>query len=177
MYGIIYVAIKDYAEATFNTDIWQSVLEHSGLSINLNTTELPYDEDKIYILAEALSAVTGTTLDDALFGMGFQVPTTTSQKYPEVMLSRGDSLKEYLLNLPAFHNRISLIYPELTPPEFRLTKIADNEMEIQYLYKRKDITAYVLGYLSGITHFFDKNGKVSIITAEESRYLAFNISW
>lgn len=93
------------------------------------------------------------------------------------MLSRGDSLKEYLLNLPAFHNRISLIYPELTPPEFRLTKIADNEMEIQYLYKRKDILPYVLGYLSGITQFFDKNGKVSIAPAEESRYLAFNISW
>lgn len=178
MYGIIYVAIKDYAEATFSADVWQSVLQKSGLSVNLNSTELPYNEDKILHFAEALCAVTGISTNDALYGMGFYVPETTSKKYPEVMLSRGDSLKEYLLNLPAFHNRISLIYPELTAPEFRITEMKDNSITIQYLYKRKDVTPYVLGYLSGITDYFDKNGKVSLVPQDEkNRYLAFNISW
>ncbi|MFP5439302.1 MAG: heme NO-binding domain-containing protein [Bacteroidia bacterium] len=178
MYGIIYVAIKDYTEATFSAEIWQSVLEKSSLSVNLNSTELPYNEDKIINFAEATAAVTGISISDALFGMGSYVPETTSKKYPEVMLSRGDSLKEYLLNLPAFHNRISLIYPELTAPEFRITAVNDNSITIQYLYKRKDITPYVHGYLSGIAKYFDKNGKVCIVPeAEQSRYIAFNISW
>lgn len=178
MYGIIYVAIKDFTEATFTADIWQAVLEESSLSVNLNSTELPFNEDKIFRFGEAIAHVTGKNIDEALFGMGYYVPETTSKKYPEVMLSRGDSLKEYLLNLPTFHNRISLIYPELTAPEFRITAVNDNSIAIQYLYKRKDIMPYVLGYLSGIANYFDKNGKVSIVPEDEqSRYLAFNISW
>lgn len=177
MYGIIYVAIKDYAEAAFSPDIWQSILDESGLSVNLNSTELPYNEDKIFSFAEAICKVCNTPMDTVLYGMGYQVPVTTSQKYPEVMLSRGDSLQEYLLNLPAFHNRISLIYPELTPPEFRITQADDNGIEIQYLYNRKDITPYVLGYLSGITRYFNQSGEVKVSPATDSRHLAFNISW
>jgi hypothetical protein len=43
----------------------------------------------------------------------------TSEKYPGLMNSGGINLKEFLVNLPVFHNRIMLIYPKLTPPEFK----------------------------------------------------------
>lgn len=110
--------------------------------------------------------------------MGKQVAKTVAEKYPHVLLSRGDSLQEYLLNLPAYHNRISLIYPELTPPEFRVTGQEHNSLTLQYLYKHAGIAPYVEGYLCGIAHHFEENARVAEVPHNgSSRYKAFNISW
>jgi hypothetical protein len=52
------------------------------------------------------------------------------------MNSGGINLKEFLVNLPVFHNRIMLIYPKLTPPEFKVSHIETNSIHIHYFSKR-----------------------------------------
>jgi hypothetical protein len=36
---------------------------------------------------------------------------TTKEKYGGLMEAGGNDLKEFLINLPLFHNRVMLIYP------------------------------------------------------------------
>lgn len=178
MYGIIYVAIKDYAEAAFGTETWQNIVAESGLNINFNLTEQPYNEDTVAAFASAIAKVTGISTQEALYKTGYQIAGTTSQKYPDVMLSRGDTIQEYFLNLPAFHNRISLIYPELTAPEFRITEAHDRTMVMEYLYKRKEFWPYVHGYLTGIGQYFDPNAQVTPLPEKTTgSHMVYKISW
>lgn len=178
MYGIIYVTIKDYAEAAFSSETWKLAVEASGITVNLNSSEQPYSEENIYALGKAIASVSNTPEADVLYGMGYQIAQTTFQKYPEITVSRGDSIKEYFLNLPAYHNRNSLIYPNLKAPEFRVASVSENDMVMQYLYKLAHIAPYVHGYYTGIAHHFDQNAVVEPLESTvPSRYMAFKISW
>lgn len=33
---------------------------------------------------------------------------------------------KFLINLPLFHNRVMMIYPKLTPPEFKISDVQEN---------------------------------------------------
>lgn len=172
MYGIIYMGIKDFAEKRFGTETWESILTQSGVTANFTISEQPYNDDVTYQLAKTAADVTGESINSLLFGIGKQVMYTTKEKFTSLMSSRGETLLEYLLNLPNFHNRISLIYPELTPPEFRISDIKEGSVVMHYRNKRPDMQQYVLGYFVALGEIFKENIVVEPIsdTPKEETY-------
>ncbi|MFP9114017.1 heme NO-binding domain-containing protein [Flavobacterium sp. RHBU_3] len=178
MYGMIYVTIKDYAEAAYGDAAWQEITSLIDRNISFTATDQPYSEENIYYLAGIVAKQTGDDINKVLYGFGYRTPETIVEKYPEVMASRGDSLQEYLVNLPAFHNRMSLIYPQLKAPEFRIIAVTENSIEIEYQYKLEEILPYVLGYLAGLSQHFKKDSKVTAVPEKSTRRtLVFNVSW
>ena len=73
------------------------------------------------------------------------------------MHSGGQSLQEFLINLPAFHNRIMLMFPKLNPPEFKIGKIEENAIEVFYFSKRNSLQPFVIGLFQGLGIMFKTN--------------------
>jgi len=177
MYGVIYIAIKEYAETAFGTQKWQAIVAGSGVTVDFAFTEQPFNDNISYSLAKAAAAVTGTPLQTVLYNFGLQVIRTTNTRFKPIMSSRGETLRDYLLNLPDFHNRISLIYPQLTAPEFRLTDVTDTCLMFHYRKKWEGMTEYFRGYLNGLAEVYKENVTITPVSATSDPEEVYKITW
>lgn len=177
MYGVIYIAIKDYAETAFGTEKWEAIVAESGVNVDFTVTEQPFNDNISYILAKAVSAITHTPLQVVLYNFGLQVIRSTNAKFKPIISERGETLRDYLLNLPDFHNRISLIYPELMAPEFRLSDVQPGSMMIHYRKRIEGMTEYIRGYINGLAEVYNETVSIVPVSASGGTEEVYKITW
>ncbi|EOG6906806.1 heme NO-binding domain-containing protein, partial [Flavobacterium psychrophilum] len=104
---------------------------------------------------------------------------TTSEKYPGLMNSGGNNLRDFLVNLPNFHNRVMLIYPKLTPPEFKISNITENGLNLHYFSKRQGLQEFVRGLIQGLGKMFNTQVTIALIQTRNqgSTHEIFKINW
>jgi len=104
---------------------------------------------------------------------------TGKEKYGGLMEAGGSNLRDFLINLPIFHNRVMLIYPKLTPPEFKTSHIEANSIHIHYFSKRHGLQEFVRGLLSGLGKMYNTPVEVELIQSrdEGSNHEVFKVSW
>ena len=97
----------------------------------------------------------------------------------QFILHSRSSLKEFLINLPAFHNRVMLIYPKLTPPEFKISHIEEKSIQVHYFSKREGLQQFVRGLLQGLGKMYQVNTAIELLESREggSSHEVFKVSW
>jgi hypothetical protein len=112
MYGIINKSIEELVIEKFGEHNWEEVKRQSGTDIDFFISNEPYDDAITYDLAIGISKVMNISLEAVLFTFGeWWILNTTKNKYGGLLKSGGNNLKEFLVNLPQFHNHIMLMYP------------------------------------------------------------------
>ncbi|PKH67014.1 heme NO-binding protein [Flavobacterium sp. ALD4] len=180
MYGIINKAIEELVTANFGEEKWEAIKLRSGIDIDFFISTEPYDDDITFKLAQAVSDEMGMTLSAVLVEFGeWWVLKTTKDKYGGLMEAGGNDLKEFLINLPLFHNRVMLIYPKLTPPEFKVSDVTENSINLHYLSKREGLQDFVRGLIQGLGKMYDTPVTINLIQTryEGSSHEIFNIIW
>jgi hypothetical protein len=180
MYGIVNKAIEDLVIANFGEEKWDAIKERSGIDIDFFISSEPYDDDVTFKLAVAVSEEMNMTVGDVLIAFGeWWVIKTTSEKYTGLMQSGGNNLKEFLLNLPNFHNRVMLIYPKLTPPEFKVSDETENSIQLHYFSKREGLQEFVRGLIQGLGKMYNTPVNIELMQTrnEGSTHEIFKISW
>ena len=180
MYGIVNKAIQELVIEQFGETVWDQVRLKSGVQEDFFISNQPYPDIVTYQLAGAVSEVTGLGLKDVLIAFGeFWVLNTGKQKYGSLMEAGGASLKEFLINLPNFHNRISLIYPNLKPPEFRISHIGDNSLRVHYYSERLGLEDFVTGLLQGLGKLYNSPVTTEMLErrADGGDHEIYNVSW
>jgi hypothetical protein len=180
MYGIVNKAIQDLVTEQFGVEEWEIVKTKSGIDVDFFLSNEPYDDDITYKLATAVAEVLGLTLGQVLNTFGeYWVLKTGKEKYGGLMSAGGANLKEFLVNLPVFHNRIMLMYPKLTPPEFRVSDIMENSIHVHYFSKREGLQEFVRGLLSGLGKLYNTNTEIELLQTrdEGSTHEIFKVSW
>jgi hypothetical protein len=86
-------------------------------------------------LAQAVSDEMGMTLSAVLIAEWWVVKTT-KDKYGGLMEAGGDNLR-ILFNLPLFHNRVMLIYPN-NAARIKVSDINENSINLHYFSKERD---------------------------------------
>jgi hypothetical protein len=180
MYGIVNQAIEDLVKANFGDVKWDKVKERSGVDLDFFISNEPYDDEITFKLAIAASEELYIPIEDVLHAFGeWWVLKTGKEKYGGLMEAGGNDLKEFLINLPVFHNRIMLIYPKLTPPEFKVSNLENNSIHVHYFSKRKGLEEFVKGLLSGLGKMY--NTPVIVDQIESRRNGAdhdvFKVNW
>ena len=82
------------------------------------------------------------------------------------MRAAGKSLREFLANLPNFHTRVSMIFPKLQPPRFRVAEVTANSLQLHYLTQRPGLTPFVVGLLRGLGQMFQTPVSVRVLEAK-----------
>ena len=180
MYGIINKSMEELVTTNFGPEKWENVLKRSGIEIDFFLSNEAYDDSITYQLAGAIAAETDLPLEKVLFLFGeWWILKTTLEKYGGLLQSGGNNLKEFLVNLPAFHNRIMLIYPKLTPPEFKVSEITDNSIWVHYFSKRAGLKDFVHGLLSGLAKLFTTKASIDLLQSrdEGQDHEIFKVSW
>jgi hypothetical protein len=180
MYGIVNKAIQDLITENFGLAEWEAVKEKSGIDIDFFLSNEPYDDAITYQLAGAASSVLGLSVGDVLIAFGeYWILKTGKEKYGGLMEAGGKSLREFLLNLPAFHNRIMLMYPKLTPPEFKVSDITERSVHVHYHSGREGLQEFVRGLLSGLAKMYATEANIELIQSrnEGNTHEIFRVSW
>jgi guanylate cyclase soluble subunit beta len=72
---------------------------------------------------------------------------------------------EFLENLNELHDRISTTFLEYEPPEFRVSELQKNRMEVEYISHREGLNSFVSGLLVALSERF--NEPMSIEATED----------
>ncbi len=180
MYGIVNKTIQELVTEKFGEQEWNAVKEKSGVDIDFFLSNEPYDDAVTYKLAQAAAEVVGISVGEVLQAFGeYWVLKTGKEKYGALMEAGGSNLRDFLINLPMFHNRIMLIYPKLTPPEFRVSDITDKSIHVHYFSKREGLQEFVRGLLSGLGIMYNVSVVIELIQSRDSgsTHEIFKVSW
>jgi len=180
MYGIVNKAIEDLVIANFGEEKWEEIKVQSEIDIDFFISNEPYDDDITFKLVGAVSSVMNITASDVLQVFGeWWILKTGKEKYGGLMEAGGSSLRDFLINLPAFHYRVMLIYPKLTPPSFKVSEIEDRSIHVHYFSKRNGLSEFVRGLLTGLGKMYNTPMNVELIESrdEGSDHEVFKVSW
>lgn len=180
MYGIINKSIEDLVKTNFGLEKWELILERSGIEMDFFISNEPYDDEITYQLAGAIATEMNMSLGDVLAAFGeWWVLKTTKEKYAGMLEAGGNSLREFLVNLPIFHNRVMLVYPKLTPPEFKTSHIEERSVYIHYFSKRVGLKEFVRGLLQGLGKMYQTPVEIEIIESREegSDHEIYKVNW
>jgi hypothetical protein len=91
----------------------------------------------------------------------------------------GENLRAFLVNLPTFHNRIILLYPKLTPPEFKVSHLETTSLYLHYFSKRHGLQDFVNGLLRGLSKLYNTPVEILLIQSRNdgSDSEIFKVSW
>lgn len=180
MYGIVNKAIQDLVVAKFGQQIWENVLTRSAVDEDFFISSEPYDDDITFRLAEAISQEMTIPLSSVFIEFGvWWVTKTTKEKYGGMLEAGGTTLQEFLENLPSFHNRVMLIYPKLTPPEFKISNVKERSLHLHYFSKREGLQDFVRGLIIGLGNMFRTTVIIKIVQSKicGSDHDVFKITW
>ena len=180
MYGIVNKSIEDLVVANFGREIWETVHEKSGIDVDFFLSNEVYDDAITYQIATTLSEEMNMTLSQVLIAFGeWWVVHTTSEKYPGLMESGGKSLSDFLINLPNFHNRVMVVYPKLTPPEFKVSDVSLSGLHLHYHSKREGLQDFVKGIIQGLGILYKTPVTITLLQSrnEGSTHEIFKINW
>jgi Haem-NO-binding len=180
MYGIVNKAIQDLITENFGINKWNEIKEKSGVDIDFFLSNEPYDDDITYKLAGSAAQVLNISVGDVLQAFGeWWILRTSKEKYGGLMEAGGNNLKEFLMNLPSFHNRIMLMYPKLTPPEFKVSNIEENSIAIHYHSKREGLQEFVKGLLIGLSKMYAVDTTIELVQSRDdgNSHEIFKVTW
>lgn len=168
MYGMVNRAIEELIIADYGPPAWESVKASAGVDTDVFISSSGYPDEVTYSLVAAAATELNIPAPDFLRQFGIHWVTGTARvHYAELLASGGSSIGEFLFNLPHFHQRVSLLFPHLDPPEFRCEEVAERSIRLHYFSRRLGLTHFVEGLILGLGAHFQTPVTVSI-TAQKS---------
>lgn len=179
MYGLINKSIEELVVANFGEEKWEEIKEHSNVDIDFFLSSEQYDDSVTFSLAGSIAEVMNIDIKDVLILFGeWWIIDTTNKKYGTMIHSSGTNLKDFLTSLPNFHNRVMMMYPKITPPEFQVTDITEDSLHVHYYSKRDGLQEFVRGLLQGLSKLFKQETKIELIKSrnEGSDHEVFKVN-
>ena len=162
MYGLVNKAIEDLVCSGHGEETWEKIKSKAGVEVDVFVSNEGYPDEITYKLVGAASEVLGISSEEILHAFGEHwVLYTGREGYGELFEAAGNSFKEFLVNLPNFHTRVTLAYPHLVPPKFKCTNVTDSSLTLHYYSEREGLAPMVAGLLSGLGKKYDTAVKVT----------------
>jgi hypothetical protein len=156
MYGIVNKALQEMVCAEYGSETWQKILLKAGMIEEVFLSNEPYPDSTTYSIVGATSTLTGLPAEQLLQKFGrYWVLETGRRSYGHLLKSGGENLQDFLINLPNFHAKIFLIYPNLQPPEFQCQPVGAHSIKVKYFSHRAGLAPFVVGLLFGIGELFE----------------------
>lgn len=180
MYGIVNQAIQGLVTDSFGQQKWQEILEHSKVDIESFSNKGIYPDKITYDLASSASKILNMSLDDVLIAFGkYWVLNIANLKYNSLLKTGGNHAFEFLKNLPNFHSRVMLYYPDIEPPEFQVEEVDNKTLILYYNSFRLGLSSFVMGIVIGLGEFFGNKIVCELIELKEDQSTSstFEIKW
>ena len=168
MYGLVNKGVEDLITRNFGEEKWAAVKAKAGVDIEVFISNESYPDSITYDLVGAASAVLGVEAEAILIQFGEHWVQIANESYGPMMKSGGRTLREFLLNLPNFHTRVAMIYPNLQPPRFECSDVSEEGMKMHYHTHRPGLTSFVIGLLQGLGKLYGTPCRAEVIERKDA---------
>lgn len=156
MYGMVNKAVEEMVCTKHGETVWEQIKARAGVDVEVFISTEGYPDDITYRLVQAASQITGTPAEEILQAFGEHwILQTARDGYGELLDAGGKNLPDFLINLPNFHARVSMVFPRLQPPRFKVAAITQNSLQLHYMTERLGLTPFVVGLLKGLGKKFN----------------------
>lgn len=180
MYGMVNKAVEEMVVSQFGDDTWEKIKDKSAIDDELFISNESYPDEMTYRLVTSASEVLGLTPEQVLEAFGVHwILHTAREGYGELLTAGGTTLSEFLLNLPSFHSRLTLIFPNLEPPTFKVKEFNDNSLHLLYFSHRAGLTPFVIGLLKGLGTMYNMPLEITLLDSRETGadHKEFLVTW
>jgi hypothetical protein len=180
MYGLVNKAVEELVTTNFGEEKWELIKSKAGVDVDVFISNEGYPDETTYKLVGSASEVLGIPAEQILTAFGEHwVLNTASKSYGVMMKSGGKSLRDFLINLPNFHTRVAMIYPNLQPPRFECSDVEENSLSLHYHTHRPGLTFFVVGLVQGLGKFYSTPATCEISQRKEAgaNHDVFLVSW
>lgn len=154
MYGLVNKSVEGLICSKFGDDVWEKVMAKAGVDEIFIGTE-SYPDEITYKLVIAASEVLEMPVPKVLEAFGeYWITETAVRGYGGLLDLSGDSIEEFLTNLPNFHSRVTLMFPKLQPPRFEILEKREKFIRLKYITHREALAPFVVGILKGLGQRF-----------------------
>lgn len=165
MYGLVNKAVEGMVTDRFGEETWEAIRLKAQVEDEFFVSNESYPDETTYRLVGAAADVLGMEAGDVLEAFGeYWVLKTAKEGYGELMEAGGSNLREFLENLPNFHSRIVLMFPDLKPPRFEVRTAGESSFRLRYFTHRSGLARFVIGLLKGLGKMFDQPVEVAHVT-------------
>ena len=180
MYGMVTKAIGEMVIDRFGEDAWDEVKRKADVDVDVFISNDGYPDEMTYRLVGAASERLNMPVEDILIEFGRHwILNTAMEGYGPMIRAGGQTLPEFLEQLPNFHTRLSMILPHLSPPRFVCTDITEHSLNLHYHTHRPGFTPFVLGIMQGLSTLYATPLDVTLISSkvEGADHDIFHIAW
>ena len=173
-------AVEEMVVLHHGEPVWEQIKAKAGVDVDVFMSNESYSDDVTYNLVGAASEVLKVPAEKILMGFGEHwILHTASAGYGGLMSAAGKTLPEFLRNLPNFHSRVAMIFPNLQPPRFECTDITDRSLRLHYYSHRAGLAAFVVGLMHGLGKMFDTPVTVRQLEAKDQGAIhdVFQVTW
>ena len=180
MYGMVNKALEGMISNDHGQEAWEEIKRRAGVDVEAFVSTEGYPDEVTYKLVGAATEFLDVSAQDLLEQFGvYWVVKTAGEGYGDLMAAGGNNLREFLINLPNFHNRVSLMFPHLQPPQFRCSDIQEDSIRLHYHSHREGLAPFVVGLIKGLGQRFSTRVEVSheVVRGRDTDHDVFAISW
>ena len=148
-------AIRTLVIRETNEEVWDQVLEASGIDEDVYEDLEAYDDGVTFSLVGAVSETLGIPPGDVLEMFGVYWATDVAPKgYGEYFEAFGNDFKSFVAGLYEMHVRITKMLPSLVPPAFEIEELGENHFKVHYVSQRDGLAPLAVGMLKGVAIHF-----------------------
>lgn len=180
MYGMVNKAIQDLVITNYDQTTWIRIKEKANFKDEFFVSMKSYPDQITYDLVGAASEILEIPADEILKLFGeYWILFTANEGYRDVLSIYGKNLGEFLKNLNLLHEQITMVMPNLQPPQFTSLEKDNNRHLLTYQSKREGLKPMVLGLLIGLGKRFDVNLNIEEDpeTIEKANIGKYHLSW
>lgn len=180
MYGMVNRAIEEMVVTSHGEETWERIKLKAGVDVDVFVSSEGYPDAVTYSLVGAASEVLDTPAEKILESFGvYWVVETAQRGYGDMMASGGKTLREFLVNLPDFHSRLSMIFPHLAPPLFHCSASTERSVTLQYRSGRPGLAPFVVGLLKGLGQVYSTPATVTQVAekTDNGDFDEFVVAW
>jgi hypothetical protein len=180
MYGLVNKAVEELVRSEFGPAAWERIRAKAAVEEEMFISNQAYDDGITYRLVAAASEVLNLPAADILRAFGRHwVLHTARDSYGGLLEAGGKTFAEFLVNLPNFHARVELIFPDLQPPRFAILERTEQSMRLRYMTHRPGLTPFVEGLLDGLGTMFETKVTSRLVAAraEGAPHDEFLVEW
>ena len=164
MYGMINKAIRTLVIREAGEEVWDQVLETSGIDEDVYEDLEGYDDGVTFSLVGAVSETLGVPPGDVLEMFGVYWATDVAPKgYGEYFNAFGNDFKSFVAGLDEMHVRITSMLPSLVPHAFSIEELEEDHLKIHYVSQRDGVAPLAVGMLKGIAKHFGGEADITQI--------------
>lgn len=165
MYGLVNQALEEVIRERGGDAAWEEVRRRAAIEPVVFISNRGYPDELTYAMVGAASAVLSVPAEDLLIAFGEHwVLNTATRHYGSLLDAVGRDLRDFLRNLPNLHVRVSLVYPDLIPPRFRVVEEGPRFLRLAYSSHRAGLAPFVVGLLRGLARRFDEPVAIEQVT-------------